>query len=139
MKTSETPGPDPLAERLDAYVEALLRGDPEEVRGFWTRDARVLLPGLVLDGEGLTDFVEGFYGGDGRVTSAAFERADLFVHGDAAYELGRYDETAEVAGETETVSGHYFLRWERSEDGTWRIDRFVGGPVEAPIPEEPGG
>ena len=134
MDSSERARSDPLTDRMRAYTDALLRGDPAEVRDFWTDDARVLLPGLDLDGPGLTRFVEEFYGGDGRVTSVDFERLDLFVHGDAAYELGRYEETAEVGGETEHVAGNYFLRWKRSEDGKWRIDRFVGGPIEAPGP-----
>ena len=123
---------DVLAERMRAYTNALLRGDPAEVRDFWTRNARVLLPGLDLDGTGLTRFVDEFFGGEGSVTSVEFERFDVFVYGAAAYELGRYEETAEVGDEIETVYGNYFLRWVRSADGEWRIDRFVGGPVEPP-------
>lgn len=126
-----------LAERLRSYTDSLLRGNPDEVRDYWTPDARVLLPGLKLDGPGLTRFVEGFYGGGGRVVSAEFHRADLFVHEEAAYELGSYEETAGYGdGSSETVTGNYFLRWERSPDGTWRIDRFVGGPVDAPAPQD---
>lgn len=103
------------------------------MKGFWTEDARVLLPGIDLDGAGLAAFVEEFYAGGGEVVSVEFQRADLFVHGDAAYELGRYEETARAGSwELEEVRGNYFLRWERAPDGTWRIDRFVGGPVDAP-------
>lgn len=122
-----------LTGRLRDYAAALRRGDPDEVRDFWTPDARALLPGIDLDGPGLTQFTEEFFGGGGQVTSARFHRADLFVHGDAAYDLGRYEEAAEYAdGSTETVTGNYFLRWQRCGDGLWRIDRFVAGPVEAP-------
>ena len=121
-----------LSERMRAYTEALLRGDPDEVRAFWVADPRVLLPGLDLDGPGLTRFVDEFFGGGGRVASVEFDRYDVFVHDGAAYELGSYEETAEVGDEIETVEGNYFLRWVRSADGEWRIDRFVGGPVAPP-------
>jgi hypothetical protein len=31
-----------------------------------------------------------------------------------------------------SVHNHWFARWERGADGTWRIDRMVVGTVEAP-------
>lgn len=67
------------------------------------------------------------------MTSVEFQTADLFVDGGAAYELGRYEETGRFGGEPpETFRGNYFRRWERGADGSWRIDRFVAGPVDAP-------
>lgn len=122
-----------LVRRIAEYEQALLRGDPAEVKGFWTEDARVLLPGLDLQGAAVAAFVDDFYGGGGAVTSVEFRTADRFVYGDAAYELGQYEETARAgSGDREEVRGNYFLRWERGEDGSWRIDRFVAGPVDAP-------
>lgn len=123
-----------LTRRIRGYERALLGGDPAEVKGFWTPDARVLLPGLDLSGEAVAAFVDDFYAAGATVISVEFHTGDLFVHEGAAYELGRYEETARMGPDAEplSVDGNYFLRWERGEDGVWRIDRFVAGPIEAP-------
>lgn len=121
-----------LLQRIRDYEQALLDGDPMAVKGFWTEDARVLLPGLSLEGDALASFVDQFYAGGGRVLSVKFQPREVFVHGDAAYDLGRLEETARFGGhEPEAVRENYFLRWERGADGSWRIDRFLAVPVDA--------
>jgi ketosteroid isomerase-like protein len=125
-----------LAERLDAYEQALLTGQAAPVKSFWTDDARVLVPGADLIGSELASFIDDFFAAGGVIRSVEFRTADIFVHGDAAYELGQYEETGQVGiQEPEHVSANYFLRWERQPDGSWKIDRFVSGPTAAP--EEP--
>lgn len=121
-----------LLERIEEYEQALLAGDPAAVRGFWTDDARVFLPGLSLEGGGLAAFVDEFYAGGGRVLSVDFQPREVFAHGEAAYELGQLEETARFGGqEPQTVRENYFLRWRRDADGEWRIDRFLAVPVDA--------
>ena len=69
----------------------------------------------------------------GRVLALDIRPDEMFVHGDAAYEIGEYDETVQMAGEEPmTLRNFYALRWERGADGVWRIDRFLGAPREAP-------
>lgn len=136
------PGADPgaeaavaeeLAERLDAYEQALLNGQAAPVKSFWTEDARVLVPGTDLTGSELMSFIDDFFAAGGVVRSVEFRTADIFVHGDAAYELGQYEETGQMGEQApEHVSSNYFLRWERQPDGSWKIDRFVAGPTAAP-------
>lgn len=122
-----------LGSRMAEYAEALRRGSAAEVKTFWSEDAHVFLPGLELDGAGVANFVDSFYAGGGEVIAVEFRRRDLFVHETAAYEIGRLEETARFGGaDPETVKENYFVRWERQEDGSWRIDRFVAGPVEGP-------
>ena len=122
---------DELLQRIRDYQQALLNGDANAVKGFWTEDARVYLPGLSLEGDALAAFVDEFYAGGGRVLSVELQPREVFVHGEAAYELGRLEETARFRGrEPETVREDYFLRWERGGDGSWRIDRFVAVPVD---------
>jgi ketosteroid isomerase-like protein len=59
---------------------------------------------------------------------------ETFVHGDVAYTIGDYEETLTMTPDAEPMSvhNHWFARWERGADGTWRIDRMVVGTVEAP-------
>ena len=120
-----------LTDRMAAYEEALRSGDVERIRAFWTADLRVLEPGLDLSGDQAREFMTGFFA-TGRVISLDLEAYDTFAHGDAAYQVGEYDEILEVGGAQLTVRNYYFLRWEKGADGVWRFDRLVAGPREAP-------
>ena len=120
-----------LTDRMAAYGEAVMSGEAEQALGFWTPGGRVLEPGLDVSGDELPDFFRELFS-TAQLTSFDIEAYDQFVHGDAAYELGEYDETVEIEGEQQTVHGYYFLRWEKGTDGVWRIDRAVAGPREAP-------
>lgn len=65
-----------MTERLADYERVLLEGDPALVKGFWTEDARVLLPGVDLDGAGVAVFVEELHAGGSEVVSVEFQTAD---------------------------------------------------------------
>jgi uncharacterized protein (TIGR02246 family) len=58
------------------------------------------------------------------------------VFGDVAYEWGTYRERYTEAGKPRMhAEGRYISRWERQNDGTWRITRFAGNTAtEAPVP-----
>ena len=65
--------------------------------------------------------------------SIEFQRGELFVHGDAAYETGSYVETFRAAdGKEASVNSNYFTRFEKQADGSWKFDRLVAGPVKSP-------
>lgn len=121
-----------LDARMSAFIDALLAGNAEQALTFFTADARVLQPGMDLSGDPLRQFYTDFFGGGGRVASVELVPYDTFAHGDAAYQVGWYDEVVEVEGEQMTIQNHFFVRWERGDDGVWRMDRFVAGPREAP-------
>lgn len=121
-----------LTERVAALRTALLSGVADSFLTFWTDDARVLEPGVDRTGEAFRTYVREFLAG-GKVTALDIQTFDRFVHGDVAYEMGQYDETAEVQGQpVMTFRNFFFSRWERGADGQWRIDRFVAGPRDAP-------
>lgn len=121
-----------LDARISAFIDVLLAGNAEQALTFFTADARLLEPGMDLSGDPLRQFYTDFFGGGGRVTSAELVPYDTFVHAAAAYQVGWYDEVVEVEGEQMTIQNYFFMRWERGNDGTWLIDRFVAGPREAP-------
>lgn len=130
-ETDEQAVREELSARMDAYGEAALAGDANALVGFWTEDARLWEPGMDMDRSEIGAFLREFLQ-TGRVTSFEIEPFDVFVHGDAAYDFGRYDEVLEIEGETQEIRGYYAARWERGADGVWRIDRLVAGPRDAP-------
>lgn len=121
-----------LDQRLIEYGEVAGRGDAEGLMDFWTEDLRVYEPGVDLDRSGMATFVREFFA-TGDVLGLDVRASDVFVHGDLAYQFGEYDEEIQAEGGEPTMIRNYFAaRWERGEDGVWRIDRFVAGPREAP-------
>jgi ketosteroid isomerase-like protein len=120
-----------LAQRMAAYRDALMQGDPAAVTSFWTTDSRILEQGMDVTGDGLQAFVQQFYS-TGKVNALDIRPLDVFVHGNAAYELGQYDEVVQIGAQVDTIQNNYFLRWEKQADGSWKIDRFVAGPRNAP-------
>lgn len=121
-----------IADRLVAFRSAILAGDAEPFLAFWTTDARALEPGVDRSGEDFRTYVRDFFA-TGKVLSIDMQPFERFVHGDVAYEMGQYDETAQVQGQQPmTIKNYYFARWERGQDGQWRFDRLVAGPRDAP-------
>ena len=121
-----------IADRLAGLRAALLAGSVDSFLTFWTDDVRVLEPGVDRSGEAFRQYIREFLA-TGKVVSLDIQPYDRFVHGDVAYETGQYDETAQIPGQSPMVfKNYYFSRWERGEDGLWRIDRFVAGPRDAP-------
>lgn len=116
---------------MESYRAAALEEDIDGVFAHFTEDIQVLEPGLAAGGNELRTIVRGMLEG-ADVTRFEFERHDIFVHDGAAYEMGSYDEVIVADGEETVIEGHAFLRWERGEDGRWRMDRLVAGPRNAP-------
>ena len=68
-----------------------------------------------------------------KVTDLKIHPLDVFVYDSAVYEFGQYEETVQPTGQPVMRNeANYFLRWVRSPDGKWRMDRFVAGPRAAP-------
>lgn len=121
-----------IAERWVGYREAELAGDAEGYWSFWTPDARLYYPSMTLIGEGLYDFVSDFWGSGGKILAFEIEPYEIFVHEDAAYEMGKYGETIQFPdGTLEEYRGNVSVRWVKGADEVWRIDCFLTGPVAA--------
>jgi len=117
--------------QMAAFDQAVLAGDAEAAASFWTADALLLEPGTRVGGGDFLSFVSEFFA-IGRVTAVDHPVLDFFVHGDVAYWIMEIDETFEIEGmDPFTVMNYAFLRWEK-EDGVWKIDRYLGGPRDAP-------
>lgn len=121
-----------IMDRWDAYMATATEMDKEMWMSYWTSDAWLLEPGMNIRGSDFSGFADDFFGAGGQVFSLDLESHEVFVHGDAAYQIGQYDEAFQFPGEERMEAHNYFFaRWV-NVDGTWRIDRFLSGPREAP-------
>ena len=103
---------------------------------FWDPDIRIVEPGMDMAGNDFIEFGKEFFGTGGRVISLDMESYDLFVHGDVAYQMGQFDEDFRPPGKDPVhVENHFFARWVKADDGSWRLNRFMAGPRAAPDAE----
>lgn len=121
-----------LTQRRADYVDAVTGNDGNAVASFWTTDASIREPGLSVDGERAiakraTDFFA-----KGKVSALEFRPEKVFVHGDAAYEFGVFDESGTDGTTPFSVQNNYVLKWQRDQRGDWRLAMLVTGPRNAP-------
>ena len=122
-----------IAGQWAGFRETIQAGDYDAWADYWTSDTRMLQPGMDLTGTAWFDYVRDFFNGGVQFLTFDVESFDVFVHGDVAYQVGQYDETAELAdGEPGEWHDYFFVRWEKGADGIWRINRFLSAPRDAP-------
>lgn len=121
-----------IADRWAAFKEACESRDVEQWKSFWTRGMRILEPGMDMSGPEFMEFGRNFFESGGKVFSFDMESLEIFIHGDVAYQIGRYQESFQFPDqEPAEVDNHAFVRWEK-EGGTWKISRLLAGPAEGP-------
>jgi ketosteroid isomerase-like protein len=71
-----------------------------------------------------------------EIQSLDTEIDTIEVFDDVAYEWGRYTERmAETGKPPVTAQGRYLMRWQRGDDGSWKVTRFTGNSIkEEPSP-----
>jgi len=122
-----------IAGQWAGFRETMQAGDYDGWANYWTSDTRMLQPGLDLTGTAWFDYVRGFFEGGVQFLTFDVESFEVFVHGDVAYQVGQYDETAELAdGEPGEWHEYFFVKWVKGTDGMWRISHFLSAPREAP-------
>jgi uncharacterized protein (TIGR02246 family) len=123
-----------IADQWAGFRQAVLAGDYDGWASYWTPDVRILEPSVDLTGNEFFNWVREFFETGTEWHTFNVESLEVFVHGDAAYQIAQLDETATL-GTGEPLESHVnlFARW-LNVGGTWRIDRYVAGPREA-LPE----
>lgn len=115
----------------EGFRDAVLRGDPQAAASVWTSDARLLEPGVDVTGSDFQGFFEEAFA-TMDITEYDLEILELFLHGDVAYAIYQETATAQVVGqEPFTMVNNAFVRLEK-ENGTWKYDRIVSAPRDAP-------
>lgn len=112
--------------------------DVDSIVGYWTADAKVLLPGQpeVIGTEAIRAMVSGTRAVPGFSISWIPDSAIVFPSGDVGYTFGKNRITApDAAGALHTMVGRYITIWRRETDGRWRC--FVDISNEGPAAAEP--
>jgi len=130
-RPSAPPADDVAADRaavdaaLEEYRQAWLQGDTAMALRRLSGDVRFLFPGTPdLDSAAVHELVISEMA-KYRIPSLTLKRADFFVAGSYAVDIGTYDEIqAPKTGAPIHGTGRYMTVWRR-EPGGWRIWRFM--------------
>ncbi|MBL6449178.1 DUF4440 domain-containing protein [Fulvivirga sp. 29W222] len=115
---------DVISQRFDEYMQALATGDADKAYKFYTQDFRLLGLGLDLDRDELYVHYRQFFE-TGSVVSSDDRLHDRFIHGNVAFDIGQSDKTVIKDGVQSLEKSNYVIRWEKGQDGVWRIDRIM--------------
>ncbi len=113
----------------ERFMKTFAAGDAAGVAQLYTADGQVLPPQSdpITGRKGIEAFWRAVIGMG--VAAAKLETVELFDHGDAAYEVGRY--VLAAASGQPLDHGKYLVAW-RLEDGEWRLHRDIWNTSVAP-------
>ena len=111
----------------------------DSIVGYWTSDARVILPGqpIVVGTEALRGMVASMQAIPGFRIEWTPDTAIVLPSGDVGYTFGTNRITApDAQGVLRTSEGRYVTWWRLETDGRWRcsVDISNEGPPAAPAP-----
>jgi ketosteroid isomerase-like protein len=122
-----------IADRWAGFWETVLAKDYDGWASYWTPDTHVLQPGVDMSGTAWFDSVRELFDSGTQWHTFDVESFEVFVHGNVAYQIGQWDETATLdTGEPEEWHEYFFVRWVKGDDGMWRISRLLSAPRDAP-------
>ena len=117
---------------LEQYRQAWLQGDTAKALGLISSDVRFLFPG---EPDLRADAVHALFISEMatyRIPTLNLTRADFFVAGDHAVDIGTYEEIqVPKTGAPIHGTGRYMTVWRR-EAGGWRIWRFMINELPKP-------
>lgn len=124
-----------IAERWESYRLAWLSGNADEILSYWTEDMTLWEPGAVMGKNEYEIGLREFLNMGGTVSAFDVESYEVFVHGDVVYQIGQIDLSIQAPGqEPADFANFLFARWEKQNDGVWRVSRAMNSPRE-PSPE----
>ena len=98
-------------------------GSFDSIVGYWTADARVVLPGqpLLVGTEAIRGMVAGMRSIPGFRIGWTPDSAVVSTSGDVGYTFGTNSITApDSTGTLRTMRGRYLTVWRKEPDGRWR-------------------
>lgn len=114
----------------------------DSIVGYWTSDARVILPGqpIVVGTEALRGMVASMQAIPGFRIEWTPDTAIVSPSGDVGYTFGTNRITApDAQGVLRTIEGRYVTWWRLEADGRWRcsVDISNEGPPDVPTAAAP--
>jgi ketosteroid isomerase-like protein len=122
-----------IAEAARAFSAAYVRGDPEAMTAAYTDDA-VIFPDRVAAISSRQAIQKYWTLPDNRrITQHQILPDELVIHGDVAYDHGRFT----ISGSTDGVPwgpswGKYVVVWQRSAAGTWQMKLDIWNRLDQP-------
>ena len=118
-----------IKKSIQSYLhQVTTERDLEETADFYTEDARLIGPDTDLDRLGIIDSIRAVFE-SGVEVQVGRRTIELFVHGDAAYEIAQAKDTfVNPDGTLNTVQNNLFSRWVRDTDDKWRFARVLLSP-----------
>lgn len=138
LRAQETPAVAPadsiaIAEAARAFSAAYVQGDPAAMADAYTEDA-VIFPDRVAAISGRQAIQEYWTLPDNRrITQHRILADDVVIHGDVAYDHGRFT----ISGTTDGVAwgpswGKYVVVWIKGSDGKWRMQLDIWNRLDQP-------
>ena len=118
-----------IKERIEAYLEQLTTTrDLAVASDFYTEEATIIGPDTDMGRSGVVEMLRSVFEG-GVEVQVNRKTVELFVHGNAAYEIAKAQDTIiNPDGSSSTLRNNLFIRWARGTDGRWRFDRVLLSP-----------
>ncbi len=118
-----------IGQSIDGYLEQLTgKRNLEAAADFYTQDARLIGPGTDMGRADVVETLRSVFEGDIQV-QVNRRTLELFVHGDAAYEVAQAEDTlVNPDGSSQTLRNNLFIRWDKGVDGRWRFARVLLSP-----------
>jgi uncharacterized protein (TIGR02246 family) len=112
---------DAITSAIETFTGSFGRGDAAAVAAWYTKDATLLPPdNPMMKGR---DAIQAFWQGamSMGVREAKLETLEVETQGELAYEVGRFEMTAQPQdGERTEMTGKYVVVWKLSDEG-WRM------------------
>jgi uncharacterized protein (TIGR02246 family) len=141
--SGQTPGAEPLADRLSEAKGAIAKGNSQWSEGWFKRDAKMVslifaedgvqltLSGKVVKGrqqimERLKTAMEGVDPG----VKVTITTLNVWLDGDTAYEAGKYKYEYVEKGKAAVEEGRYVTAWKKQADGAWKL------VMDMPVPPD---
>lgn len=112
---------------LRSYEEALVQGDARAAAAVFTPGAHMYLPDTPdIMGRGEIDRTITNRLADAEILAMQMEYDAIEVDAGVAHQFGRFHQRLrDPAGDEQEVDGRFAIRWIRSADASWRIERML--------------
>lgn len=121
-----------IESRVAGYLEVLTHSrDAEGAGDYYSEGASLVGPGFTFDRTAVLREIRSAFDAGAQIEIDR-ETLELFVHGDAAYEIATAKDTLTFPdGTSQVLHNNLFICWVRGSNGSWRFSRVLLSPIES--------